>query len=355
MTDQHTAYFLPAEWAPQSGIQLTWPHQNTDWKPCLAEITQTFIQLAREISRQEKLLVAAQNPDEVRRILEENLPPENLRNIRVSACKSNDTWARDHAPLTLMPARGAAPQADGPLLLDFKFNGWGEKFGWQDDNRISRTLFAQRAFNGKMESHEQFVLEGGSIESDGEGTIMTTVFCLLAQNRNQPMSQEDIERQLLRHFNATRVVWLRHGKLVGDDTDGHIDTTVRLCPDSTIVYQGCDDEKDEQFADLKLLEEELRQLKTLHGKGYRLLKLPMPDALFDDGQRLPATYANFVILNRSVIIPAYGNKTKDAEAARIVQQAFPEREVVCIDATTVVRQHGSLHCLTMQYPCGVIR
>ena len=355
MNDQHTSYVLPAEWATQSGIQLTWPHENTDWAPYLDAITDTFIQLAREIARQEKLIIAARNPEEVERILRQHIPEDHIKNIRIFECYNNDTWARDHAPLTLMPADTKTNNAGEPMLLDFKFNGWGEKFEWQHDNCITRSLFDQQAFNGNIKSYKQFVLEGGSIESDGKGTIMTTSFCLLAPNRNQPMNQNDIEHRLINYFNARRVVWLHHGKLVGDDTDGHIDTIVRLCPNDTIVYQGCDDKEDEQFTDFKLLEDELRKLSTLNGESYKLLKLPMPDAIFDDGQRLPATYANFVILNRSVIVPAYQQKNKDTEAARIIKQAFPDKEVVCIDATTVVRQHGSLHCLTMQYPCGVIK
>ena len=355
MNDQHTSYVLPAEWATQSGIQLTWPHENTDWAPYLDAITDTFIQLAREIARQEKLIIAARNPEEVERILRQYIPEDHIKNIRIFECYNNDTWARDHAPLTFMPADTKTNNAGEPMLLDFKFNGWGEKFEWQHDNCITRSLFEQQAFNGNIKSYKQFVLEGGSIESDGKGTIMTTNFCLLAPNRNQPMNQNDIEHRLINYFNARRVVWLHHGKLVGDDTDGHIDTIVRLCPNDTIVYQGCDDKEDEQFTDFKLLEDELRKLSTLNGESYKLLKLPMPDAIFDDGQRLPATYANFVILNRSVIVPAYQQKNKDTEAARIIKQAFPDKEVVCIDATTVVRQHGSLHCLTMQYPCGVIK
>ncbi len=355
MNDQHTSYVLPAEWATQSGIQLTWPHENTDWAPYLDAITDTFIQLAREIARQEKLIIAARNPEEVERILRQYIPEDHIKNIRIFECYNNDTWARDHAPLTLMPSDTKTYNAGEPMLLDFKFNGWGEKFEWQHDNCITRSLFEQQAFNGNIKSYKQFVLEGGSIESDGKGTIMTTSFCLLAPNRNQPMNQNDIEHRLINYFNARRVVWLHHGKLVGDDTDGHIDTIVRLCPNDTIVYQGCDDKEDEQFTDFKLLEDELRKLSTLNGESYKLLKLPMPDAIFDDGQRLPATYANFVILNRSVIVPAYQQKNKDTEAARIIKQAFPDKEVVCIDATTVVRQHGSLHCLTMQYPCGVIK
>lgn len=355
MNDQHTSYVLPAEWATQSGIQLTWPHENTDWAPYLDSITDTFIQLAREIARQEKLIIAARNPEEVECILRQHITEDHIKNIRIFECYNNDTWARDHAPLTLMPADTKTYNAGEPMLLDFKFNGWGEKFEWQHDNCITRSLFEQQAFNGNIKSYKQFVLEGGSIESDGKGTIMTTSFCLLAPNRNQPMNQNDIEHRLINYFNARRVVWLHHGKLVGDDTDGHIDTIVRLCPNDTIVYQGCDDKEDEQFTDFKLLEDELRKLSTLNGESYKLLKLPMPDAIFDGGQRLPATYANFVILNRSVIVPAYQQKNKDTEAARIIKQAFPDKEVVCIDATTVVRQHGSLHCLTMQYPCGVIK
>jgi agmatine/peptidylarginine deiminase len=236
------------------------------------------------------------------------------------------------------------------LLLDFQFNGWGKKFPSELDNAISRKLFANGLLEGKMEDHEDFVLEGGSIESDGRGTIFTTSQCLLAPNRNQPLTQNEIEGKLKQYLHAERIVWLDHGNLTGDDTDGHIDTIVRTAPDDTLLYVGCDDPNDEQYEDFRSLEKQLQGLRTIEDKPYRLMRLPMPDAISDDGDRLPATYANFVIINGAVICPTYRQPTKDAAAMSIIGEAFPDREVIGIDACTVIRQHGSLHCLTMQYP-----
>ena len=221
-----------------------------------------------------------------------------------------------------------------------------------------------------MERHQDFVLEGGSIESDGRGTIVTTSQCLLAPNRNQPLTQAEIEAELKRRLRAERVVWLDHGNLVGDDTDGHIDTIVRCAPDDTLLYVGCDDENDEQFADFQALEQQLKSLRTADGKPYRLLRLPMPEAIFEEGEtrneeretrneergarneergeRLPATYANFLILNGAVLAPVYGQPANDAEALRVIGEAFPDRDIIPIDARTIIRQHGSIHCLTMQ-------
>ena len=213
----------------------------------------------------------------------------------------------------------------------------------------------QGAFQAALENHTGFVLEGGSIESDGKGTIFTTSQCLLAPHRNQPFTQQDIEKQLLNFFHAKRIVWLDHGNLVGDDTDGHIDTIVRVAPHDTLLYVGCDDAEDEQYADFQALEKQLKGLLTYEGYPYRLLRLPMPDAIYDDDERLPATYANFLIINGAVIYPTYGQPEKDEEARRQIQLAFPDREIIGVDSRTIIRQHGSIHCLTMQLPEGTIR
>jgi agmatine/peptidylarginine deiminase len=199
------------------------------------------------------------------------------------------------------------------------------------------------------------VLEGGSIESDGKGTIFTTAGCLMAPHRNQPFSQQEIEEYLKKHLAADRVVWIHHGHLTGDDTDGHIDTLVRVAPDDTLIYVGCDNPDDEQYEDLLLMEQELQSLRTQDGKPYRLLRLPMPRAIFDEGQRLPATYANFLIINGAVLYPTYCQPELDAEAERIIQQAFPDREMVGVDCCSIIKQHGSLHCCTMQFPKGVLK
>lgn len=337
-------YYLPPEWAQQEGILLTWPHKDTDWKPYLADITKTYLQLAEAIARQERLVIASPLPDEVCNLLSTKLNGEEMQRIGVYDCPSNDTWARDHGPITLLPKGGKGEK----LLLDFQFNGWGKKFAADKDNKISSNLYKQKAFDGELVDNNDFVLEGGSIESDGKGTVMTTSFCLLAPNRNQPMTKADIEQELLKRLCAKRIIWLDHGKLIGDDTDGHIDTIARFTSDDTIVYVRCDDKEDAQYEDFRLLEEQLQGLRTFDGRPYRLIPLPMPHPVYDDGERLPATYANFLVINGSVIVPTYNQPELDRKAMAAIASAFPKRKVIGIDASTIIRQHGSIHCLTMQ-------
>ena len=198
---------------------------------------------------------------------------------------------------------------------------------------------------GIYEDHLDFVLEGGSIESDGKGTVFTTECCLMAPHRNQPLIRQQIEERLKEYLGAERIVWLHHGSLIGDDTDGHIDTLVRICPDDTLLYTGGDDD----HPDLALMEQELQQLRTTDGHPYRLLKLPLPHPIFGNGERLPATYANYLVINGAVLVPTYNQPDLDAEALRIVGQAFPNRQTIGIDCCAVIKQHGSLHCCTMQY------
>lgn len=331
MTENNVRYRLPAEWEPQSGVQLTWPHGDTDWAPMLKQITRTYQQMAEAIEQRERLLIVG--------------PP------------TNDTWARDHGFITLVSEDGKAVK-----LLDFKFNGWGEKFRYQLDNALNRRLFDEGRFRGEYVDHLDFVLEGGSIESDGKGTIFTTTGCLLAPHRNQPLTREEIEERLKEWLSAERIVWIDHGSLTGDDTDGHIDTLVRICPDDTILYVGCDDEEDEQYHELHLMEEQLLTLRTLDGRPYRLLKLPMPEPIYDYYEvkgkkrrdRLPATYANFLVVNGAVLCPTYHQEANDRHALELIAEAFPGREIVPIDCRSVIRQHGSLHCCTMQFPEGVL-
>ena len=323
---------FPAEWEPQWGVQLTWPHAATDWAPILEEITETYKEIAREISAREALLIVA---------------PESARptiSYPLSAIPSNDTWARDHGFITLVDDQGHA------RLLDFCFNGWGEKFAADLDNAINRRLYEEEKLQGEYIDCLDFVLEGGSIESDGKGTVFTTTGCLLAPHRNQPLSQSQIEQRLKRELCAERILWIDHGNLTGDDTDGHIDTLVRICPNDTLLYVGCDDPDDEQYTELKLMEEQLKTFRTLDGKPYRLLKLPMPRPIYDDGDRLPATYANFLVINNAVLCPTYAQPDLDAEALRLIKEAFPDREIVGIDCRSIIKQHGSLHCCTMQFP-----
>ena len=354
---------MAAEWETQWGVQLTWPHKATDWAPYLHDIELTYIEMARAIAAHERLVIVAPDTERVRQLISKDV---NMENVRFHQCPTNDTWARDHAFLSL---------TDGSLL-DFRFNGWGDKFAADKDNAINRSLFASLAgwmeadINGNKKEttahetgHEEaatvqptysdqndFVLEGGSIESDGHGTLFTTTHCLLAHHRNQPLCQQQIEAELKRRLHADRVLWIDHGHLDGDDTDGHIDTIVRIAPDDTLLYIGSDDPTDEHYDDLKAMETQLRTFHTTEGKPYRLLRLPMAEAIYDDGERLPATYANYLVLNGAVLVPTYQQPSNDRKALHTIQQAFPCHKLIAIDSRTIVRQHGSIHCCTMQYP-----
>ena len=337
-------YRLPEEWYPQSGIQLTWPHEATDWKPILDEVTETYVEMARKIALREKLIIVAPQTDMVRHLLEERLTNKEFSNIRFVSCPTNDTWARDHSFITLLDNDGFA------TLLDFCFNGWGEKFPSELDNSINVNLFNRWLFKADYESHLDFVLEGGAIESDGKGTIFTTLGCHKAPNRNQPLSIDEVESQLKERLRAERIVWISYGHIAGDDTDGHIDTLVRIAPNDTLLHVFCDNIGDEHYHDLKRMREQLQSFTTLDGKPYRLIALPLPDKIMEDGERLPATYANFLVINGAVLVPTYGQPDNDRLACERIKEAFPDREIIGINCRSLIKQHGSLHCCAMQFP-----
>ncbi|NCB26600.1 MAG: agmatine deiminase family protein [Bacteroidia bacterium] len=334
---------LPAEWFPQSGVQVTWLHDGTDWRDMLEEVTSCYVAFSKEILKREKLLVVAPPSHNVRHYFTE----EEQHNLLCVEVESNDTWARDHGAITVF-------DGEQRTLIDFGFNAWGLKFAAHYDNQISGHLFRAGVFQSgtTYQNRLNFILEGGSIESDGKGTLLTTS-CLLAPNRNQPMTRQEIDHYLKRTLGAERVLWLNHGYLAGDDTDSHIDTLARFCDEETIAYVKCDDENDEHFSELQAMEAELKTFLAHNGKPYRLIPLPMAEPVFEAGQRLPATYANFLIINNAVLLPYYGTD-KDEVAKQLLQEAFPTREIVGIDCRPLIKQHGSLHCVTMQFPEGVI-
>ena len=335
---------FPAEWYPQSAVQVTWPHKQTDWAPILDEVTECFIAIAREIVKHEKLLIVCDNEAKVRHQLGEI----NSASIIFREMKTNDTWARDHGGITVF--------IDGkPTVYDFVFNGWGMKFVSCYDNLITRKLWKTGAFGQAVDviNMQPLVLEGGSLESDGKGTILTTVECLGSVNRNEYLHQEQLEYHLKELFGANRILWLENGYLVGDDTDSHIDMLARFCDERTIAYVQCTDETDEHFVELQAMESELKSFRTADGQHYRLIPLPMADIILHESERLPATYANFLIINGAVLMPCY-QSDKDELAKKNLQEAFPDREIIGIDCRPLIKQHGSLHCATMQYPERVI-
>lgn len=335
-------YILPAEWHRQAMIQLTWPHAQTDWAYMLEEVYECFIRLAKEISQRQPLWIVTPHPEEVREQLKNRT---NMDNITFLECPTNDTWARDHAFLTTLDGNG------NKRYLDFCFNGWGMKFAANLDNQINQKIFASGFLKGEYIDCLNFVLEGGSIESDGKNSLLTTAPCLLAPNRNaRHTTKEELETALKQYFGLSRILWLDYGYLAGDDTDSHVDTLARLCSEDTIAYVQCSDPNDEHYHELQQMEEQLKNFKTAKGLPYQLIPLPMPKAIFEEEERLPATYANFLIMNEAVLYPTYNQPENDALAKAQLQKAFPTREIVGIDCCALIRQHGSLHCVTMQYP-----
>lgn len=337
---------LAAEWFPQSGIQLTWPHTDTDWAPYLEDVTETYLRMAFEIATREKLLIVHPRPMEVREMLAQKLPRRATDNIIYHACATDDTWARDHAFLTVVGT-------GTPELIDFCFNGWGGKFEASQDNAINRSLFDNGIVHGRYVDRLDFELEGGSIESDGMGTLLTTAACLHNPNRKRPEGA-DVEQVLREVFGIDHVLWLEHGALAGDDTDSHVDTLARLCPDNKIVYVKCDNPDDEHFEALQRMEAQLQSFRNAEGEAFNLVPVPLPDAIMQDGERLPATYANYLVLNRAILLPVYGQNEKDERARSALQGVFPKYDIVPIDSRVLIRQHGSIHCATMQFPRGIL-
>lgn len=335
---------LPAEWEPQDGVMLAWPHADTDWQNILPEVQAVYLELIQQIIRFEKVLLVTPDPDQTKTALQAAKIP--LDQITICQADTNDTWTRDYGPITIQVN-------NQPVLLDFGFNGWGLKHAANHDNQVTRILKQQQAFVPRINTIG-LVLEGGSIESDGVGTIMTTSQCLLSPNRNPQLDRADLEDAMQNLFGAKRVIWLEHGQLEGDDTDAHIDTLARLCPDNTIIHQTCDDPEDSHYKPLQQMQHELQQLTTSDGKPYRLLGLPWPSPRFDTtGNRLPASYANYLVINNAVLVPTY-NDPVDNGALAMIGLAFPGREVIGINCLPLIEQHGSLHCITMQLPEGVL-
>lgn len=345
MTFQAQKSYLPAEWQPQSAVLLTWPHLDSDWADNLANVEPTFVMLAETISRYQAVVVICQSTDHqahVRRLL--NKPAAYV--IHYAITPSNDTWTRDFGPISIYE-HGQAK------LLNFEFNAWGNRYASDLDNQINSVLGQQKRFNIPIETRA-FILEGGSIESDGQGSILTTSACLLSGNRN-PGKQQDIENDLKQQLPIKRVMWIQHGTLIGDDTDSHIDNLVRFVSADTLVYTACADVRDEHYPSLAKLASELNMLTTLTGKPYQLIALPLPQAIYSqtDKRRLPASYANFLIINGAVLVPQFADPA-DQLAIKLLSQCFPDRDIIGIDSRSFIEQNGGIHCLTMQLTAGAI-
>ena len=345
---------LPAEWSKQSGVQLTWPDDTTPWYE-LDKVQECYVDIISAILKFEPVLLVTADVDAAKDRISEIFSAKGLDaalmdQIRMVACPINDTWARDHGGISVLGEEGEK------YIYDFVFNGWGQKFASDLDNYITQNIFFDNVFEEDVMCVDMrpFVLEGGSIDTDGEGTLLTTTECLMSKNRNEYLEQEDIEGELKKAFGLDRILWLDDGGIAGDDTDSHVDILARFCSKDTIAYSQCVDPDDENYAALRKMEDQLRTFKTKEGKAYRLIPLPIPPAMYLDGYRLPASYANFLIVNGGVIVPASGAET-DEFAKSQLQSAFPDKEIIMVDCRPLLSGHGSLHCVTMQYPEGYIR
>ena len=334
---ENKSLFLPAEWHPQTAIQLTWPSTESDWAGHLTEARACVRQMIEIITRYQKVLLV--HSDAIDRAAV--FPDISEERLQLAHLPTNDTWCRDYGPITVL-------ENGQPQLLDFQFNGWGLKFPADQDNQVTKRLH-EKGFLGNIPiDSKALVLEGGSIESDGAGTLLTTSTCLLSPNRNPTYGKEALEKKFRELFGTERVLWLDHGHLLGDDTDAHIDTLARFCNPTTIAYVQCSDPADPHHAGLQKMEQQLQSFRRPNGQPYTLIPLPLPQPLYaTDGHRLPATYANFLILNGAVLVPTYG-VAQDKSALKILKKIFPDREVIGIDCRVLVEQHGSLHCMTMQ-------
>jgi len=309
-----------AEWEEQEAILLALPHENTDWKPYLSEIMNAYVDLVSKISQFQKVILISPNLQD----FEQNF--SKFRNVEFIQIPTNDTWIRDYGAIDV-------ENGNEILSLDFTFNAWGNKFESNLDNMVNKELF--KHLNGQLKSVDM-ILEGGSVEFNGAGTLLTTKKCLLNDNRNANLSQNEIESRLKEIFGLNKIIWLENGEILGDDTDSHIDTLARFIDENTIAYSICEDAQDPNFAPLKAMEEELKKLK------FNLISLPIPSKIMFENRRLGATYANFIFINDALIVPIYNDKNDKIVLEKL--RAAVNREIIPVDARVFIRQNGSLHC-----------
>ena len=324
---------LLAEWEEQGAIFIAWPNQYTDWKENLEKIEKTYVEIVEQIADHELVIILSRDNNPKKKFSK-----KILNNIKIIIANYNDTWTRDYIGLSI-------ETKEGPFVVDFKFNGWGEKYNHEKDNSINLQLQEQNIISKIKYEYNHFTLEGGSIDPNGKGTILTTSKCLLNKNRNPNLNKKEIEKMLLESLGIKKILWLNHGLIPGDDTNSHIDTLARYCDEKTIVYSINDSNE------LKSMEEELKIIALEN--QYELIPIDLPEPIFYNERELPASYVNFLITNKKILAPMYGDKN-DSSAISTLQKLFPTREIVGIDCTQIIKQNGSLHCITMQVPKNVL-
>lgn len=333
-----------AEWEMDGPIMLAWPHTETDWAYMLDEVTECYRNLIAAITEERAVIIVGPDTEAAKKHL------KGLREDRIVyfECQTNDTWTRDYGPICVKNNEG------GHDAIDYTFNGWGLKFASAYDNMATLRMFSKGVLSGRRINRLGFSLEGGSIDSDGKGRVITTSECLLSPNRNGQMTREEIEIALKKDLGIERLVWIDHGSLAGDDTDSHIDTLVRFSRSGALLYAGCTNKEDVNYDSLQAMKEQLLDLSAKGELPSHLLELPSPDPIYDEeGNQLPATYANFLATPDMVYMPTYGQPETDELASKILELAFGT-QVKKIDCRALIKQHGSLHCATMQLPSDIV-
>lgn len=365
---------LKAEWEEQIGILMAFPHKNSDWANHIKEARECFLNIIENILCFESVILCVDTDDNegmkllceyfvshteiaktstvysyIRTYLNQNVPQHTIANpylqkmkidsqyaLHIIRIKTNDTWSRDFGGIGIESAGQCK-------LLKCMFNGWGLKYPANYDNIIISSIFSPHHI-----IQADIVLEGGSIDGNGDGVLLTNTQCLLAPNRNPHLNQDGIESKLKEYFGLKEVLWLNHGYLAGDDTDSHIDTLARFITADSIAYIACENEDDEHFESLKCMKKELQSLRQKNGKPYKLIPLPFTQAIFDEnGDRLPSSYANFLFLNNALLVPTY-NDENDLLAIKTLSHALPSHKIIGVDCRSLILWHGSLHCISMQ-------
>ncbi len=336
--------YFPPEWHEQAATVLIWPHYSGDYAQNIEAVEYELSALAQAIATEQQIIIICRcksHETRISRYLKNSaIDPKRITYLMLPC---DDVWARDIIPLTVF-------DNDHPIMLNFEFNGWGNKYPHKLDKQLPDALLKITLFNHLTLENNDLTLEGGAVETDGVGTLLATRQSILNKNRNPDRTIEEVESTLKQALGIERIIWLKNGHLQGDDTDSHIDTLARFCSETTIAYSSCTDPDDPHYQPLISMRKELGQLRTLDGSPYTLVPLPIPAPLFNKaGQRLPASYANFLFINNSLLVPVYDDPA-DNYALKQLEAWLPDRKIIPINCREVLQQYGSLHCLTMQLP-----
>jgi agmatine deiminase len=343
-TPKELGYYFPAEFEKHSATWLSWPHKEASWPGKINSIFPFYCEFIKELSIGEKVCINV-NDQEMKHFAVLHLLKSGVDVSRVEFFfhPTNDAWCRDHGPAFLINPHAIKNKK---IIVDWDYNAWGNKYPPYDLDDVIPSLIGKEY--GIPVFHPGIVMEGGSVEFNGKGTILTSTACLLNPNRNPHLNQQEIEKYLCDYYGCHQVLWVNEG-IIGDDTDGHIDDTVRFVNEDTVLTVVEENKQDENYGLLQHNLKLLKQMRLRNGSQLNIIELPMPDALYHEGQRLPASYANFYIANHAVIVPVF-NCAKDDKALQIIQSCFPERSVVGINSTDIIWGLGSFHCMSQQEP-----